>query len=173
MSLGFWVVVVVMGFFIGTVMGLKPKLSDVRLGECRLFARKIQLHPKLVPTPDFIKARYAPKMTASYTVIDDRWRLPFAELIAQDGAWHSDTPHSPLLTQILSAHTPSVQMPHQLSAYFLGLTIKANSISLFWKDESYIKGFGVRDDNVETKIQHDLHALKAYLMAVGDELTRP
>lgn len=155
MSLGFWVVVVVMGFFIGSIMGLKPKMSDVRLGKCRLFARTIQLHPKLIPTPAFINT--PKKMTASYTVIDDTWRLPFAELIAKDGTWHSNTPH-PL---------SSVKIEHELSKYFLGLTIKANSVSLFWQDDVYVKGYAVRDDNADIQIQQDLQTLKAYLIQIA------
>lgn len=157
MSLGFWVVVVVMGFFIGSVMGLKPKISDVRLGECRLYARKIQLMPKLIPTPAFLNKHTAAKMVASYTVIDDTWQLPFIELTAQDGVWHGDSEHS----------LSSTPITHELSGYFLGLTIKANSISLFWQDEAYIKSFDVRDDTTTTQIQQDLHTLHAYLTTLA------
>lgn len=160
MSLGFWVVVVVMGFFIGSVMGLKPKMPEVRLGNCRLFARKIALHPKLVPTPAFLDT--PKKMVASYTVINDDWRLPFAELIAKDGIWHSTTSHA----------LSSQAIEHGLSRYFLGLTIKANSVSLFWQDDVYTKGFAVRDDGADGQIEQDLESLKAYLVEMGGFLNK-
>ncbi|MDO4896390.1 MAG: hypothetical protein Q3971_03410 [Moraxella sp.] len=153
MSMGFWVVLVVVAFVIGNVMALKPKVSDVRLGQMRLFARKIGLNPKLSPTPTFIATPATAKMMANYTLINDAWRLPLAELTIKDGKWHSDTPH-PLSGQAID---------HQLSPYFQGLSTKANSICLYWHDEAYVKSFGVRDDTACAAIEQDLQSLKAYL----------
>lgn len=151
--MGFWVVLVVVAFVIGNVMALKPKASDVRLGQMRLFARKIGLNPKFSPTPAFIATPTTAKMMANYTLIDDAWRLPLAELTVKDGKWHSDMPH-PLSEQSID---------HPLAQYFQGLSIKANSICLYWHDEAYVKSFKVRDDTACATIEQDLQSLKAYL----------
>ena len=85
------------------------------------------------------------------------FNLFFAELIAKDDMWHSNTPHPLSL----------VKIEHELSKYFLGLTIKANSVSLFWQDDVYVKGYAVRDDNADIQIQQDLQTLKAYLIQIA------
>lgn len=46
MSIGVIVVIVAVLFVLGNIMGLKPKMSEVRVGDMRMFARKIDLHPK-------------------------------------------------------------------------------------------------------------------------------
>lgn len=158
MSVGFWVVLAVVIFIIGNVMALKPKISEVRLGQMRLFARKINLNPKLLPTPDFIAT--SAKMTLSHTLIDDTWRLPLVQFVVKDGKWHNDTPHPKL------AHLSGQSIDHALASYFLGLAFGANSVSLYWQDEQYIRSFGARDDNAIAKMEQDLTSLKTYLMSL-------
>lgn len=156
MSVGFWVVLGVVVFIIGNVMALKPKIGDVRLGDLRLFARKIHLHPKLSTTPAFIKT--STKMMANYTLIDDRWRLPLVEFTIKDGTWHSDTPHPDFL------HLQGQPIDHTLAKYFVALSIRSNSVCLYWRDEEYAKSFGVRDETATATIEKDLLSLKSYLI---------
>ena len=163
MSVGAWVVLLVVVFVIGNVMALKPKASEVRLGQMRLFARQIGLVPKLIPTPEFLKTPNAPKMMASYTLIDDAWRLPLGEFLAKDGYWQNFGTSSPNMS--------SQSIDNVLSLYFYGLTTKSNSISLYWHDDAYVKSHKVRDDTVSTKIQTDLNALKDYLSHLAQEMS--
>lgn len=162
MSVGIWVVLAVVVFVIGNVMALKPKTGEVRLGQMRLFARQIGLVPKLLPTPAFLKTPTTPKMMAGYTLINDAWRLPFREFVAKDGYWHSVS---------LSSHPPSPSIDHVLAPYFYGLSIKSNSITLYWHDDAYINSHKVRDDDAMLKIEQNIITLQAYLSDLAQEMS--
>ena len=58
-----------------------------------------------------------------------------------------------------------ISPPDNLSPYFVGMLIKANSISLYWHDESYLQKFSVRE-NISTTMEHDLTALSDYLSQI-------
>lgn len=154
MSVGAWVVIIVVCFIIGNVMGLKPKMSEVRVGEMRLFARRIDLNPKLVPIPHWL-ADVAGKsgMIAQYTLINDEWRLPAGQVMWIEGAWQEE---------FVTAIPPSFCIPH-----LKGLSMKANSITLYWYDESYAKSFAIKDEGAMAKMEQDLMELKEFLVNVA------
>lgn len=157
MSIGVWVAIIAICFVVGNVMGLKPKISEMRIGEMRLFARKIDLNPKLVPIPNWLAVTVGKSgMIAQYTLINDEWRLPANQVAWTDGVWQGDfTVISP----------PLFCVP-----YLRGLSMKANSITLYWHDESYVKGFAVQDEGMMTKMEQDLIALKEFLTNVGNQV---
>lgn len=153
MSIGFWVVLAVVLFVLGNLMGAKPKAHETRLGQLRTLARQHQLHPKLISIPAWLGSN---TMIAQYTKVNDQWRLPLTRLKVQDGMWQLvDGSHHHLVGT-------SVNFGN-LSPYMQGLLIKANCVSIFWHDETYIQQFGARDTLAAQKIQHDIESLCQYL----------
>lgn len=174
MEMGLWVVVAVVVFVLGNVMALKPKASEVRLGQLRLLARQLSLHPKLIPTPDWLQSTPTPAMISCYTYLDDSWRLPQAWLIATDGTWQQlmsgqktptdNTTHNAWQT----AHPLSGQtITSPLAPYIKGLSFKANSVSIFWQDDVYVRTFSVKDRHALHTIEQELHQLRSYLIALA------
>ncbi len=169
MTIGVLVVVVALFFVLGNIMSLKPKISEVRIGEMRLFARKIGLHPKLVAMPNWLKSvstescagqANSHHMIAQYAVIDDKWRLPAKRLLWTGQTWQTE--------EGLSVPSPCLP-PKSFCAHLNGLTTKANSVILYWQDEQYTKSFAAKDEQAMMKIEQDLMSLKAFLERVGDE----
>lgn len=156
MSIGIWIVVAVVLLCIGNLMGAKPNIHEKRLGDLRLLARKHQLHPKLIPTPEWLKTQgVTVAMIAQYTRIDDAWRLPKCECVLVDGAWQcNDKSH------ILHGQKPALSMSPEC---VVGLSVKANSISLYWYDERYVRTFAIRYDGFDKKATEDLLDIAKYL----------
>jgi len=81
--------VIIVLFVLGSMMALKPNGIDQRLDKLRMTARRLQLNPKLVACPDWIKGRdneYGRGMlgqysdirrdqTAAHTLSSDRWTM--------------------------------------------------------------------------------------------------
>lgn len=68
------------------------------MGDMRMFARKIDLHPKLVAMPDWLRQHKESGqdkqtnnhgMIAQYTVIDDSWQLLAKRLLWTGGDWQN------------------------------------------------------------------------------------
>lgn len=169
MSIGTIIIIIAMLFVLGNVMSLKPKMSEVRVGNMRMVARKMELHPKLVAMPDWLKnhrqdgcdgqstqALASHEMTAKYTIINDDWQLPAKRLLWTGGDWQNEDGAS------INLEIP----PRSLLPHIQGLTTKANSISIYWQDEKYAKSFAIKDEQVMTMIEQDLLALKLFLQNV-------
>lgn len=159
MSLGALVAAIAILFVIGNVMGLKPKAGEVRIGEMRLLARKLELNPKLVAIPDWLmdvrqnKGLGKNGMIAQYTLINDEWRLPAGQVAWVEGAWQGD---------FVTVMPPSFCTP-----YLKGLSVKANSVTLYWHDEPYAKSFAIKDEGAMAKMKQDLMTLKEFLVRVA------
>lgn len=149
------VVGLVVIFIIGNLMGLKPKPHETRLGDFRFLARTLGLQPKF-HTPDWLHNQ---KGLIQYTVINDEWRLALVHVVAKDGVWHTDTPHA------LSGQ--SIDLPSHLLPYIKGMMLKANSVSLYWHDETYIRSFGVQAKDISDASTQDLTTLKDYLTDIA------
>ena len=166
MSIGFWVVCAVVLFVIGNVMALKPPIHETRLTTLRLHARQLGLMPKLVATPDWLKPHLPkqpnpPKMLACYTLVNDAWQLPLGTFVAKDALWQCtpDTKDShPLRDTALDT---------TLAPYLVGLSSKANSVSVFFYDERYVKSFAIRDKSADSAITQSLDELHEYLTALA------
>ena len=162
MTVGFWVIAFVILLIVGNLMAAKPKIHEVRLGEFRLLARKKGLNPKLIATPEWLKnnqkltQNQKTSMITQYTLVNDNWRNPLMHFIFDGQTWHN-------LGDV--DFFVRISPPDNLSPYFVGMLIKANSISLYWRDESYLQKFSVRE-NISTTMEHDLTALSDYLSQI-------
>lgn len=159
MSIEWILIIVVVALAVGNLVSAKPKPYEARLGDLRLLARKLGLHPKFA-NPDWLAPQ---KGLIQYTLIDDTWQLPKTELIAKDGVWQASTLH-PLVGQAINLPSPII--PH-----VQGLLLKSNSISLYWFDENYAKSFGTQKD-VEKLIEQDLATLKIQLTQIATDFSR-
>lgn len=164
-NLGLWVVIIVIGFVIGNLMGAKPKTSEVRLGQLRLLARSYQLIPKLIPPPKWLPSPTTP-MVAQYTRINDQWQLPFMCYYAQDGKWHLASSATPSSISIPESY---VEALGNLAPYVQGLTIKSNSISIIWRDTAYSAHFSptTPKEQVLAQMHQDINTLCAYLDTIA------
>lgn len=142
--MGLWVVLLVIGFAVGTFMGLKPKPHETRLAKLRLIARQQQLIPKLIPTPEWLTPPKSISMVAQYSIICDDWQLPHQIINATD-----------------------VPLPNDISSYCIAIMLKANSISLYWLDNDYAYSFAIKDNMVNDKMMQTITNLYQILCALA------
>lgn len=166
MSIGFWVVCGVVLFVIGNVMALKPPIHETRLTTIRLHARSLGLIPKLISIPAWLGThlpsdRKLPKMIACYTLVNDAWQLPSGTFVIKDNTWQA-------VAETSNTHPFNDKAITTLQPYLLGLTSKANSISMFFYDEAYGKSFAIRDKTADDVIKQEIDTLYEYLNGLAN-----
>lgn len=157
MSIGFWVIAGVILLLVGNLMAAKPKIHETRLDKLRTLARQHQLYPKLIPSPEWLKS--STPMIAQYSKINDEWRLPALKFVLKEHGWQAldDTHH------VLPIHC------NELESYICAISMKANSISIFWHDETYARQFAAHDKEANNTIQRQLEYLSCYLDNVAKQ----
>lgn len=164
--MGMWIAILIVLFVLGSMMALKPSGIDQRLDKLRMTARRLQLNPKLVTCPDWIKGKdneYGRGMMGQYCLILEDTNLPFIRYQVIDGQWRPDssfvdttTDDNKLIvpTAIRAnqshAHTAvkktnftldkmPLDLPISIAPYVKGLLTKANSIVIYWEDIAYVR----------------------------------
>lgn len=124
---------VVIGFvvalFLGNLLGAKPNQIQVVLDDFRRQARNMGFVIEVGQAPHWLAS---PASLAKYTQVNDDWQHPKVCYIAQQGTWHKVSTEGDL-------HGQAIALPSQLIAYVQGLALQSNSVTLFWRDEAYIK----------------------------------
>ena len=83
--------VIIVLFVLGSMMALKPNGIDQRLDKLRMTARRLQLNPKLVACPDWIKGRDNGRgMMGQYCLVLENTQLPHTRYQVIDGQWRPD-----------------------------------------------------------------------------------
>ncbi|MGM8897764.1 MULTISPECIES: hypothetical protein [unclassified Psychrobacter] len=187
--MGLWIAVVIVLFVLGSMMALKPNGIDQRLDKLRMTARRLQLHPKLVACPDWIKGRdneYGRGMLGQYCLVLEDTQLPHMRYQVIDGQWRPDSNFIDTSTDNSKLTIPSVIRNHQASnstvlkksnfaldkapldlpvsiePFVKGLLTKSNSIVIYWEDIAYVRP--LTNPNYQSKmIETDLLALKENL----------
>ncbi|MEN2750371.1 hypothetical protein AAIR29_01860 [Psychrobacter sp. FBL11] len=187
--MGLWIAVVIVLFVLGSMMALKPNGIDQRLDKLRMTARRLQLHPKLVACPDWIKGRdneYGRGMLGQYCLVLEDTQLPHMRYQVIDGQWRPDSNFIDTSTDDSKLTIPSVIRNHQASnntvlkksnfaldkapldlpvsiePFVKGLLTKSNSIVIYWEDIAYVRP--LTNPNYQSKmIETDLLALKENL----------
>ena len=88
--MGMWIAIAIVLFVLGSMMALKPSGIDQRLDKLRMTARRLQLNPKLVTCPDWVKGRdneYGRGMIGQYGLVLDNVKLPLTRYQVLDGQW--------------------------------------------------------------------------------------
>ena len=181
--------IIIVLFVLGSMMALKPNGIDQRLDKLRMTARRLQLNPKLVGCPDWIKGRdneYGRGMLGQYCLVLDDIKLPHTRYQVIDGQWRPDSSFVDTSSEdktltipsaIRSSHITStaavnktkfildktpLDLPVSIEPFVKGMLTKANSIIIYWEDIAYVRPLS-NPAYHHTLIERDLLALKANL----------
>lgn len=181
--------VIIVLFVLGSMMALKPNGIDQRLDKLRMTARRLQLNPKLVACPDWIKGRdneYGRGMLGQYCLILEETKLPHTRYQVIDGQWRPDNSFVDTSDDAKTLHIPSairstqssnnvtvkktdfsldkapLELPVSIEPFVKGLMTKANSIIIYWEDIAYVRP-NSNPTYHQQRIEEDLLVLKANL----------
>ena len=164
--MGMLIGVIIVLFVLGSMMALKPNGIDQRLDKLRMTARRLQLNPKLVTCPDWIKGRdneYGRGMMGQYCLVMEDMKLPHTRYQVVDGQWRPDSSFVDTTKDITPLAIPSairssqsivsptvkqtnfsldktpLDLPASIEPSVKGLLTKANSIIIYWEDIAYVR----------------------------------
>ncbi len=187
--MGMWIAILIVLFVLGSMMALKPSGIDQRLDKLRMTARRLQLNPKLVTCPDWIKGKdneYGRGMMGQYCLILENTNLPFTRYQVIDGQWRPDSSfvdttiddnklivptairanqsntHTAIKKPNVSLDKMPLDLPVSIEPYVKGLLTKANSIVIYWEDIAYVRP-ATNPAYQQKLIESDLLALKEKL----------
>ena len=187
--MGMWIAIAIVLFVLGSMMALKPSGIDQRLDKLRMTARRLQLNPKLVTCPDWIKGKdneYGRGMLGQYCLVLDDMQLPHTRYQVIDGQWRPDSSFVDTSTEDTKLTIPSairssqnntktdvkktnfsldkmpLDLPVSIEPFVKGLLTKANSIIIYWEDIAYVRP-STNPAYQQKLIEADLLALKENL----------
>lgn len=187
--MGMWIAIAIVLFVLGSMMALKPNGIDQRLDKLRMTARRLQLNPKLVSCPDWIKGKdneYGRGMLGQYCLVLDDMQLPHTRYQVIDGQWRPDSRFVDTSTKDTKLTIPSairssqnntktdikkpnfsldkmpIDLPVSIEPFVKGLLTKANSIVIYWEDIAYVRP-STNPAYQQKLIEADLLALKENL----------
>lgn len=188
--MGMWVAIAIVLFVLGSMMALKPSGIDQRLDKLRMTARCLQLNPKLVACPDWVRGKnneYGRGMLGQYGMVFDNVQLPLTRYRVIDGQWRPDTGigvSNTLNKATLTANTLNnsaspfarssspkanfnldktpLALPASIEPFVKALLIKANSIVIYWEDIAYVRPITNPGYKISA-IEPDLLVLKGQL----------
>lgn len=181
--MGMWIAIAIVLFVLGSMMALKPSAIDQRLDKLRMTARRLQLNPKLVTCPDWIRGRdneYGRGMLGQYGIVLDHVQLPLSRYRVIEGQWRADSDASEsdiatdnaMVNSALTKRTAlkatfdldktPLALPATIEPFVKALLIKANSIVIYWEDIAYVRPI-TNPSYKATAIESDLTVLKTQL----------
>lgn len=182
--MGMWIAIAIVLFVLGSMMALKPSAIDQRLDRLRMTARRLQLNPKLVTCPDWIRGRdneYGRGMLGQYGIVLDHVQLPLSRYRVIEGQWRADSDASEsdnrvtdnaMVNSALTKRTAikasfdldktPLALPATIEPFVKALLIKANSIVIYWEDIAYVRPI-TNPSYKATAIESDLTVLKTQL----------
>lgn len=123
----FWVIGLIILFVLGSLMGLRVSPREKALGVMRDKARKMGLHPRLIPAPDWINVPRASEsrasMVAYYSILvpEGKFALMRARVVEQQ-------------LQLVTGHQKFNAQPIALKGIY-AIDMQANCVGIYW-DES-------------------------------------
>ncbi|OXL27501.1 hypothetical protein [Psychrobacter sp. DAB_AL32B] len=187
--MGMWIAVAIVLFVLGSMMALKPNGIDQRLDKLRMTARRLQLNPKLISCPDWIKGKdneYGRGMMGQYCLVLEDTQLPYTRYQVIDGQWRPDSNFVDTTTDATKLSIPSairssqsnthttvkktnfsldkvaLDLPVSIEPHVKGLLTKANSIVIYWEDIAYVRP-STNPAYQQKLIENDLLLLKQKL----------
>lgn len=196
--MGTFIGVIIVLFVLGSMMALKPNGIDQRLDKLRMTARRLQLNPKLVSCPDWIKGKdneYGRGMLGQYCLVLDDVQLPHTRYQVIDGQWRPDssfvdtskddvkltipsairannsTNNTIIKKTNFSLDKTSLDLPVSIEPFVKGLLTKANSIVIYWEDIAYVRPSS-NPAYQQKLIEADLLVLKKQLEQWASEMQK-
>lgn len=196
--MGTFIGVIIVLFVLGSMMALKPNGIDQRLDKLRMTARRLQLNPKLVSCPDWIKGKdneYGRGMLGQYCLVLDDVQLPHTRYQVIDGQWRPDSsfvdtskddvkltipsairannsPNNTIIKKTnFSLDKTSLDLPVSIEPFVKGLLTKANSIVIYWEDIAYVRPSS-NPAYQQKLIEADLLVLKKQLEQWASEMQK-
>ena len=198
--MGTFVGVIIVLFVLGSMMALKPNGIDQRLDKLRMTARRLQLNPKLVSCPDWIKGKdneYGRGMLGQYCLVLDEVQLPHTRYQVIDGQWRPDSSFIDTTKDDVKLTIPStirtnnstnnnntitkktnfsldkapLDLPVSIEPFVKGLLTKANSIVIYWEDIAYVRPSS-NPAYQQKLIEADLLVLKKQLEKWASEMQK-
>ena len=187
--MGMWIAIAIVLFVLGSMMALKPNGIDQRLDKLRMTARRLQLNPKLIGCPDWIKGKdneYGRGMMGQYCLVLDDTQLPYTRYQVIDGQWRPDSnfvdtttddnklivptairssqshTHTTFKKNDFSLDKVALDLPVSIEPHVKGLLTKANSIVIYWEDIAYVRP-ATNPTYQQKLIESDLLVLKEKL----------
>ena len=187
--MGMWIAFAIVLFLLGSKMALKPNGIEQRLDKLRMTARRLQLNPKLIGCPDWIKGKdneYGRGMMGQYCLVLEDAQLPYTRYQVIGGQWRPDSNFVDTTTDATKLSIPSairssqsnthtmikktdfsldkvaLDLPVSIEPHVKGLLTKANSIVIYWEDIAYVRP-ATNPTYQQTLIESDLLVLKAQL----------
>ncbi|WP_201556038.1 hypothetical protein [Psychrobacter sp. 72-O-c] len=176
--MGVWIAVAIVLFVLGSMMALKPSGIDQRLDKLRMTARRLQLNPKLVACPDWVRGKdneYGRGMLGQYGLVLDNVQLPHTRYRVIDGQWRPDNDATSVTSVTTKANANTtilpasfnldkapLALPASIEPSVKALLIKANSIVVYWEDIAYVRPL-TNPYYKSAEIEPDLLALKTQM----------
>ncbi len=187
--MGVWIAIAIVLFVLGSMMALKPSGIDQRIDKLRMTARCLQLNPKLVACPDWVRGKdneYGRGMLGQYGLVIDNVQLPYTRYQVIDGQWRPDSGTDTTITNEninssvsrkstsnnvnsrstlqanFSLDKVPLSLPATIEPFVKALLIKANSIVIYWEDIAYVRPL-TNPHYKSFEIEPDLLALKAQM----------
>lgn len=162
--MGIWIAIITVIFLVGTIMGLRPSAKENRLDKLRTLARKLELNPKIVQTPDWISldddpTRNGKGMIAQYGVVNSDVQLTPCDYQIIEGKWRPFTGNHPAN---FALDNRPIDLSPSIVPYVKGLSFKANFACIYWQ-ENIAMNVNSNSDKLETT-ENDLILLKAKLI---------
>ena len=145
--LGLWVAIIIVVFVLGSIFVLRVSPREKALGLMRDKARKIGLHPRLVPAPEWTKIPMASEnrasMVAYYSVLIPEARLPLMRARVVDNQLN-----------VVAGDTKFNHSTIALKGIY-AIDMQANCVGVYWDEESDLKAT-------------QLDEMKAYLLKLAE-----
>ncbi|MCE6007009.1 ammonium transporter [Acinetobacter soli] len=129
--LGLWVAIIIVVFVLGSIFGLRVSPREKALGLMRDKARKIGLHPRLVPAPEWTKIPMASEnrasMVAYYSVLIPEARLALMRARVVDNQLN-----------VVAGDTKFNHSTIALKGIY-AIDMQANCVGVYWDEESDLK----------------------------------
>ncbi|CAG67419.1 conserved hypothetical protein [Acinetobacter baylyi ADP1] len=129
--LGLWVAIIIVIFVLGSIFGLRVSPREKALGLMRDKARKMGLHPRLVPAPEWTKIPMASEnrasMVAYYSVLIPDARLALMRACVVENKLH-----------VVAGDTKFNDYPIALKGIY-AIDMQANCVGMYWDEEADLK----------------------------------
>ena len=188
--MGTWIAIAIGMFVLGTIMALKPSVVDMRLDKLRMTARRLELNPKVVACPDWVRGRnneFGKGMIGQYSLIMDDMKFPETHYQVVDGVLRLENAQAQgsnvnsQSSSIDESYSTSKQrlaqrlegeplnLPPSMVPLVKGVYLKANSLVVFWQDGSYVQPATNPNFKMQ-QIEPELSALKSTMQSWAQKL---